>query len=637
MKKIIRFIFIGVAAAILLLVVTTAIFVAVFDANAYKQDLSDLVREQTGRELEFHGDVSLTIFPALGMKLGAMSFSNAPGFGAQPMIKVKEVSISVDLASLIAFSPEVDKLVMRDLEVNLVNNKAGVTNWDDLMPKSGPETAVAATPSTSKQAEAPAESAPMQIQGAFGGLDLDNIKLSWVDQQAGSEIRVNKLDISTGRIVLNESFPVHVYLDASGSETFNVNLDFKSDVLLVLDKEQLTLQNLVLAMNEFVISGQLGVSNFSKPALKYNLSSKNLDVDAVLGKTLVAGPEAAADNPAVATTTAAAEDVQIALPMELLRELDIDGQFKIEKLKVQNLSISEFSMPLKARNGIVAIDPMTMQLYNGDAKVTVSIDANGKLPKYSVSKTLQDVKIGGLLHDFAQLDIISGALNADISATTQGEWLSELKKNSNGQMKLAFLDGALKGFNLRHSIESAKAKLKKQPPPPKSEQKTDFSALTISGMIRNGVFSSEDLNLQAPLLRVGGKGSADLNDMTVDYLVKAKLVGTTEGQDSGGADQFKGLTIPVSIRGPFAAPKIDVQLDELLKGQVDAEKEKLKAEIAKQKEALQQQIAAEKKALEESKKRELQMQKEAEEARLAAEIERKKEEAKQKLLKKLGN
>ena len=104
MKKIFKFLFIGVVAAIAFLVAVVAIFVAVFDANAYKDDLSELVREQTGRDLQFHGDVGLTIYPALGMKLGAMSFSNAAGFGAQPMIKVTEASISVDLASLVALA-----------------------------------------------------------------------------------------------------------------------------------------------------------------------------------------------------------------------------------------------------------------------------------------------------------------------------------------------------------------------------------------------------------------------------------------------------------------------------------------------------------------------------------------------------
>ena len=133
MKTLLRYLVIGVVAGVLFLTAGIAIFAAVFDANAYKDDLSGLVREQTGRDLQFHGDVDLTVFPALGMKLGAMSFSNPAEFGAQPMIKVSEASISVDLASLITLAPEIDQLVLRDLEVNLITNKAGKTNWEDLL------------------------------------------------------------------------------------------------------------------------------------------------------------------------------------------------------------------------------------------------------------------------------------------------------------------------------------------------------------------------------------------------------------------------------------------------------------------------------------------------------------------------
>jgi AsmA protein len=127
--------------------------------------------------------------------------------------------------------------------------------------------------------------------------------------------------------------------------------------------------------------------------------------------------------------------------------------------------------------------------------------------------------------------------------------------------------------------------------------------------------------LQAPLLRVGGKGSANLNSEMVDYLVNAKLVGTIEGQQGESSDQLAGLEIPVRIKGPFSDPKIKVQLEEMLKAKVDAEKEKLKAEIAKQKAELKAQLEAEKKALAESKKRELKKKLEVEEAKSKKKLE----------------
>jgi AsmA protein len=195
-------------------------------------------------------------------------------------------------------------------------------------------------------------------------------------------------------------------------------------------------------------------------------------------------------------------------------------------------------------------------------------------------------------------------------------------------MRLAFVDGALNGFNIRQSIEEAKAKLKGNDAPAGKTRKTDFSSLTISGVIKNGVFSSDDLDLQAPLLRVGGKGSADLNREVVDYLVNAKLVGTTKGQEGGSADELAGLSIPVRIKGPFTDPKIDVQLDEMLKAKADALKAKLKAEIDAQKAVLKKQLEAgkralklEQKALAKAKKRELKIKAEIEKAKAQKKLE----------------
>ena len=241
--------------------------------------------------------------------------------------------------------------------------------------------------------------------------------------------------------------------------------------------------------------------------------------------------------------------------------------------------------------------------------------------------------MGKLLEDYSGKATISGRLNAETNLTTRGEWLSELKKNSNGTLSMAFLDGALNGFNIRHSIDVAKARLQGDEPPKEETLKTDFSSLSLSGVLRNGVFSSDDLDLQAPLLRVGGKGSADFNDETVDYLVEAKLVGTLEGQEGKQADELAGLPIPVAIEGPFDSPGIDVQLDEMLKAKADAEKARIKAEIEKQKQELQEQIEAEKKALTEAKKREQEKKLELEKARL----EKEKAEAEKKAKDKLKN
>ena len=629
MKKIIRYVLIGLAVVIILPIVAVGLFVAVFDANAYKQELSSLVLEETGRELQFQGDVSLMIFPSLGMKLGAMSFANAPTFGESPMVRIGTASISVDVLSLLRFAPEIDKLILRDLEINLIRNKIGVNNWDDLVKEAAVTSDTASASASGSTASAPTAE-EFELKGAFAGLEIENLKLLWLDEQAGERYQVTDLDISTGRIAPNESFPLTLHLDASASGDLDIVFDLETDVEYLIDQQRLTLNEMILALNEFEIGGMLQISNFAKPALRFNLASQLLDVDALLGTPEAGntGPQQSGESAGEQNPTTAAEDIQIALPMQTLRELDIDGELKIARMKVQNLNMDDFTMRLTAQKGMVALKPVRVNMYDGEVVANVAVDVRGELPKYGVSKSFKGIQIGDLLNDYMGESPVSGKFNGEVNLTTRGEWLSKLKMNSNGTMRLAFLDGALNGFNIRQSIDEAKAKLKGNDAPAKKTRKTDFSSLTISGVIKNGVFSSDDLDLQAPLLRVGGKGSADLNREVVDYLVNAKLVGTTKGQQGGSADELAGLSIPVRIKGPFTDPKIDVQLDEMLKAKADAQKAKLKAEINAQKAKLEKQLDAEKRALkaelktyEQAQKRELEIKLEIEKAKAQKKLE----------------
>ncbi len=132
----------------------------------------------------------------------------------------------------------------------------------------------------------------------------------------------------------NQAFPLTLQLDAS-ADGFDVRVDLKSDIEYLIAEQKLTLENMALALNEFNIGGRLQVSNFAKPVLGFDLESEKLDVDALLG-TLPPSPETAAEADGEAVATGSSEDVRIALPMQTLRDLDIDGRLQIAWLKAQN-------------------------------------------------------------------------------------------------------------------------------------------------------------------------------------------------------------------------------------------------------------------------------------------------------------
>src|SRR5207237_1167192 len=91
-----------------------------------------------------------------------------------------------------------------------------------------------------------------------------------------------------------------------------------------------------------------------------------------------------------------------------------------------------------------------------------------------------------------------------------------------------------------------------------STEKTDFSEMSASFAIKNGVAHNEDLDIKAPLFRIGGRGDIDIGNGSLDYTAKAAVVATTKGQGGADVGQLAGLTVPVHLSGPFDNMKYDV-------------------------------------------------------------------------------
>jgi AsmA protein len=180
--------------------------------------------------------------------------------------------------------------------------------------------------------------------------------------------------------------------------------------------------------------------------------------------------------------------------------------------------------------------------------------------RVTVKETLSGVSVGPLLRDFAQKDLLEGHGNVALDVNAAGKTVNTMKKSLAGTARVALKDGAIKGINLAEVFRKAKTALSSQEAraEAKQAQQTDFSEMTASFTIKNGVAHNEDLDIKAPLFRISGKGDIDIGNSTIDYVTKATVVATTKGQ--GGADlaQLSGLTVPVHLSGPFDAMKYQV-------------------------------------------------------------------------------
>ncbi len=271
--------------------------------------------------------------------------------------------------------------------------------------------------------------------------------------------------------------------------------------------------------------------------------------------------------------------------LEQLRALDVQGEAKVGKLKVMNLRSTDIHATLNAKDGLIRVYPVGAKLYDGSYQGNLTFDVRGATPLSSMDEKLTGVQAGPLLKDFMGKDYVTGTGSVSAKLTARGIDPMEARKSLNGNVAFSFENGAVNGINIAQLIRNAYAAYKKQPPPKDEVKQTDFAAITGTATVKDGLVTNNDLSAKSPLLRVDGKGTANLVSEALDYRVSAAIVGTLEGQGGKDLEELKGLAIPVHIGGTFRDPKFNVELGALLdakaKQQIEAEKKKAQEQVNK--------------------------------------------------------
>lgn len=332
------------------------------------------------------------------------------------------------------------------------------------------------------------------------------------------------------------------------------------------------------------IKAKLGVTNFAKPAIRYDLEIDQFDADLYIPRSAESKVEKTAEP-------------EKPFDLSALKPLNIEGSLRVGALKAANVRVKQLRVDVKAKDGIVKVAPFSANLYNGSVISDIAVDASKAQPAFALNAKLNGIEIGPLLQDALQMDFVNGKGAVGINITTQGDRVSLLKKGLNGTLIVNLADGAVKGINLAKSARDLGKGGDKTQGADKTEQ-TDFSELKATFKIINGVAHNEDLSMKSPFVRVGGKGVINVGNDSLDYLVRATLARTAEGQ--GGKDNVGGLTIPVRLSGPFTDLKFKLDfgaaVSEQAKHQVDAAKQKVSVAADAAKAKAQQEIDAQKAA-----------------------------------------
>ncbi|TAK64249.1 AsmA family protein [Methylobacter sp.] len=218
------------AAIVLLLIAVVCILPFVFDPNDFKPEIAAAVKEKTGRELVLDGELKLSLFPWVGVSTGKIALNNTPEFQDRPFTTIEESNVKVLLLPLLSKKVEVDRIVLKGLTLNLVRNKQGISNWDDLTTKT-----VAPATVAGKQDEQPTpKAAPATF--TIGGIAIENAQINWDDLKTEKYIEIKDLNLNTDKFAFDEPMAVAVSLTALDSRSKAVQTIKLSTELSVNEK-----------------------------------------------------------------------------------------------------------------------------------------------------------------------------------------------------------------------------------------------------------------------------------------------------------------------------------------------------------------------------------------------------------------
>jgi AsmA protein len=331
---------------------------------------------------------------------------------------------------------------------------------------------------------------------------------------------------------------------------------------LAMAGDKISFSGASLALDAIRGKGDFAVATGGKvPTITAKLDLDKLDVNPYLGepqdsaamsKETGKGGGAPGGGGTGQTAAKPAEQGWSTEPIDVsaLRSVNADLALSTGGIVYQKIQIGKSALKVALNGGKLDANLTEMALYNGSGKAHIAVDGSGAVPAINQSIQLANIDSFPLLRDAADMKRLEGKANATYTITGHGRNQKEIVQSLNGDGNVKFVDGAIRGVNIAAMVRNVSTAFLKSGFD--ESQKTDFAELGGTFTIRNGLFETKDLAMQAPLLRLAAAGTSDLPSRTLKFRIEPKLVGSIKGQ--GGEADKAGLVVPVIVEGTWDHP-----------------------------------------------------------------------------------
>ncbi|EKD72008.1 MAG: hypothetical protein ACD_46C00034G0002 [uncultured bacterium] len=265
---------------------------------------------------------------------------------------------------------------------------------------------------------------------------------------------------------------------------------------------------------------------------------------------------------------------------ELIRgNKELKGDLRIADVRFANMRAQNASVELHWQNNVLTMEPITASLYQGSLRGVAHGTNLMDIPHWDWSVALDNVALQPLLKDANRGETkltITGIGQVKVAGNTKGTSREQIINNFNGVSVFNLQNGSVSGLDLNYLVQTADAFINRQEvSQPKNIDRTDFSSLTGSVDIKDGVASTNNLLLNSSSFVTRGQGNFHLLEQSIDLSLQVEPQQNIKTK----------WEIPVIISGDIRHPDVKVDTLELRKYVMREElgkvKEKVQDEIKK--------------------------------------------------------
>lgn len=617
MKKllIILSVFIGILVA-------AALAVPYFiSADTLKKQALSFLEDTTGRSVRIDGELSLSVFPSVGVEVGKLQLSNPAGFDDKtPFISVEHAHISVALLPLLQKDIQFTHFTLDKPLLSLRVNKDGRVNWH-FSPRHSSSDADTAKSKSQQAASAESGANPL---GALqlSDVTIKNATFTYNDALSGANYQVEDLNATIN--VSDIHSPIAIKADAVWhNERVNIEAGIDSyDTLVDKGKSANTLFSLNSKHLSFTADGKAALEGFSG-----DITFKSESIKALM--SWVAPKEAP-----IGVKTALSADIKTSVSCSTTKCDFNKLTAALDKLYVTGNAKADFSqtkptIEYDLAAGVLDFNPYFAKSTTAGSSMFMSsayalhprwdtkpIDLSG-LSAINVSGSLSanDVKMGALsieratiktllksgrlavnVNDFGiyngtgnitlAVDANPAAPTVDLRTKFQHVSLQDMLSSTTEISQISG-DGTI-ALNVRTAGGSQAQMVQRLSGSGDfivangvyektnlidmfnnvtaafgaaggSGESTRFTEAKGTFTIREGVIYNNDLRVAIPGTVVEGEGNVNLPDYTLQYRLTPRSIGSTQNA-AGESVARNGTFIPVLISGSLEKPKFTADL-----------------------------------------------------------------------------